>query len=136
MARPSGGYVPIQNSELVHVTGARGVGRVNLNEVAEVTLFIRGPASSSDLESHVRELGKVRAVLRRYMSAAQFADKHGANVEDLEKIGPFADKYGLSTVAISPAMRTVRLAGTLRNLANAFGVQFSIYQSSQGSYRG
>jgi kumamolisin len=135
MVSPSG-YVPIQNSELIHVPGARSVGRVNLSEVAEVTLFTRGPASDPDLESDVRELSKVRATERQHMSAAQFADRYGADPDDLAKIEPFANNNGLSAVAISPASRTVRLTGTLSNFAKAFDVQFSNYQSSQGSYRG
>ena len=135
MVAPSG-YVTLQNSELVHSVGARSIGRVNLNEVTEVTVFTRGAHSAPDLESHVQELGNLRVSERRYMSGTHFADGYGADPADLAKISEFAVNNGLTTVAIAPAARVVRLIGTLSNFAKAFNVQFSTFASKHGSYRG
>jgi kumamolisin len=130
-------YVSIPNSELVHAPGARSVpGRVNLGEVAEVALFVRGPSSGSDLEAHVQAQGSLRASRRQHLTRADLAEKYGADKTDLDAISRFASDAGLTVTAISPAQRIVRLAGPLSSFAEAFQVQFGTYQSPQGSYRG
>jgi kumamolisin len=135
-ARPTR-YVPIHGSELAHLAGARSIpGRLNLNEVAEVALFVRGAAAGDDLQADVHNLGSARVRERQYLSRRSLSDKYGADSADLAAIASFANGAGLTIEAISPAHRMVRLAGPLGSLAQAFNVQFSLYQSPQGSYRG
>jgi kumamolisin len=129
-------YVPIEDSVLNHILGARSVpGRVNLNEVAEVALFVRGP-SSDTLESKVQGLGNLRVRERQYLSRAEVSDNHGADPGDLAAVESFANANNLTVSAISPSQRTIRLSGTLSSIAKAFNVQFAMYNSPQGSYRG
>jgi kumamolisin len=130
------GYVQLQNSEMVHQADAKSVGRPNLSEAAEVILVARGPSSSPDLEADVHSLSSSRASDRRYVTRAEFSDNYGADPGDLERIEAFANNHGLTVAAVSPAQRVVRLVGTLADLAKAFDVQFAIYRSSLGSYRG
>ena len=129
-------FFPIRDSEVSHIVGARSVGRVNLNEVAEVTVFVRGAPSGQDMEAHIGEVGKLRVRQRQYLSRAQLSESYGADPADLATIESFANDSGLTVAAIAPAQRTIRLVGTLGNLAKAFNVQFSIYSSTRGSYRG
>jgi kumamolisin len=75
-------------------------------------------------------------VERQYRTRGEISDLHGADPDDLKAVERFANNHGLTVAAISPAGRTVRLTGTLAKLAETFGVQFSLFQSSVGSYRG
>jgi kumamolisin len=129
-------HVPIPNSELLHVLGARAAGRLNLGETAEVTVFLRGASSSQDVESDAHNLGSLRVSARRYLSRSEAAQAYGAEPADISAVESFANEYGLTVSAISPAQRTIRLAGSLANLGKAFNVQFGLYQSPQGLYRG
>jgi kumamolisin len=129
-------YVALQGSELIHVPNARVAGGINLNDVTEVTLFTRRGPSSPDLAARVQLLGSARASERQYLSRQEIADQYGADTADLDAIEKFANEQSLTVVAVSPGQRSIRLAGTLSNLASAFKVQFSQYQSSLGSYRG
>jgi kumamolisin len=66
---------------------------------------------------------------RRYASREEWADKHGADPADLQKVQSFADQAGLTVVNADPARSKVTLRGTAAQVSGAFGAQF------EGMYR-
>jgi kumamolisin len=129
-------FVPLKDSELTHVPGARSMGRVNPQQVAEVLVRVRSAASDDSLDAEVDSISGLRVRERTYLTPEAFAAKFAADATDLAKIESFANDYNLSVEAISPAACSVRVLGTLENLAKAFNVSFANFNSAMGSYRG
>jgi len=128
--------VPVPDSELVHLPGAVPVAPANPNEVAEVTLLVRGKSTDDEIQTLLEREGQRRIRERRYLTPDQFALNHGATEADILKVLHFANENSLSVVGASPRRRVVRMIGTLANLSKAFDVRLSIYRSSRGAYRG
>jgi kumamolisin len=129
-------FVPVPDSELPRVHQARVIRpNVNLNEIAEVTLYVRSDPSSESLGSLVDDMGNLRVSERRYLSRSEFAQGHAADPGDLDAVERFAAQNGLAISATNPTRRTVRVTGRLGNLAKAFNVQLQTHQSSRGTYR-
>jgi len=129
-------FIAVPDSELTHVAGARLAGQVNPNEVAEVTLFVRAAQSSHDIEGGAQNLGGLRVRDRQYLTRENLTEAYGADPSDLATIESFANDSGLTVQAASTSQRTIRIAGTLASLAKTFKIQFAMFQSSQGPYRG
>jgi len=123
-------FVPVKDSELPSLPGAKFLGPSDPNEIAEVTLFVRAPASAEPIDSLVDQLGKSRVHARQYLSRDEFAASQGADPDDLAKVESFANNNNLSVEATRPSQRTVRVTGTLRDLGNAFNVKLSNYRPS------
>jgi kumamolisin len=134
MASPKD-HVPVPDSELPPVPGASIASRVNPNEIAEVTLFVRASASAESINSYVEKLGNLRVLDRQNMSRDAFAANQGADPADLEAVVRFANDNNLSIASISPSHRMLRVKGRLDDLAKAFKVQLSNYQSRRGNFR-
>ena len=129
-------FIAVPDSELTHVTGARLAGQVNPKEVAEVILFVRAAQSSQDIEGGAHNLGRLRVRDRQYLTREHLTEVYGADPSDLATIESFANDSGLTVQAASTSQRTIRITGTLASLAKAFNIQFAVFQSSQGPYRG
>ncbi len=127
--------VPLEDSALVHIPGARLAGLVNPNEVAEVTVFVRSSSSSSNLDSAIEEMASRPVGQRQHLSRQEFTAKYGADPGDMEKIETFANDHGLSVSAIDLGKRSARLIGPIGNFAKAFNVPLSNYSSPRGPYR-
>jgi kumamolisin len=134
MASPKD-HVAIPESELPVVPQSSVIGRVNPNEVAEVTLFVRSSPSATPIGAVLDELAGTRIADRKYLTRDALAANHGADPADLTAIARFAGRNNLSVAAISPGQRTIRLSGKLSDLSNAFKVQLATYRSNRGVYR-
>jgi kumamolisin len=129
-------FVPVKDSEIPRIQRAYTVRpNVNLNEVADITLYIRSDPSNQSLDSVVEGLGTVRVSDRQYLSREEFAQGHSADPDDLDAVERFAASNGLAISSTSPTKRIVRITGKLGSLAKAFNVQLQTLQSPQGTFR-
>src|SRR5208283_1842613 len=126
--------VTIAGSERTPLHGARLVGPANPQELIEVILTLK-PASSTALPS-LERTGNVKPHERTHLSREEFASKHGADPNDVAKIGAFAHDHGLSVGEVNLAARTVVLSGTVQAMSEAFGVTLQMYDHPSGTYRG
>jgi kumamolisin len=126
--------VAIPGSERTAVPGARVVGAPDPQQQINVTLVLRrrpgstGPTRPEHVEA--RRPGE-----RRYLDRKEFAEAHGASLEDIAKVQAFAHDHHLTVVEVSPARRVVRLSGSVANLSAAFGVYLANYEHADGKYR-
>src|SRR6266571_2581676 len=132
-APPSSFRVP--GSERVPLPGASRVAPADPNERVEVSVEVRR-RPGSDLESDLRNDELRPPGERRYLTHEEFAALHGADPEDIRQIEDFAAEHGLDIVETNLERRTVRLAGPVAAMSQAFGTDLHRYDYPGGSYRG
>jgi kumamolisin len=124
----------ISGSERQPVRGARVIQNAHPDQTIEVSVRLR-----SKTESKREEMKAALAMPGfKHMSRTQFENTHGADPADLDKIKKFAEEYHLKIheTGTELARRTVLLAGTVKNLEKAFGVELKEYSHPQGNFRG
>ena len=113
---------PVAGSERPPLAGARRVGDPDPDKRAEVTLTLRR-RGGEDPQGAV--------------DRAQFAERYGADPEDIRRIEDFAADHDLDVVQADPARRTVVLRGRLADLSAAFGAELGLYEHPElGTFRG
>ena len=115
------------------VPGARRAGPADPRQEITVSVFLRrGAGPFPDLAA----LGATPVTARRYLSREEFAARCGARPRDREAVRSLAADAGLRVVADDPSRRTLRLAGTVADVARAFDARLYRYLHARGSYRG
>jgi kumamolisin len=113
--------------------GALAIGKADPTERLEVTVLVRRQAAS-ELASRVGQLAQ--GTRADHLTREQFAQRHGANKDDIAAVEDFADKQGLVVVQMDAARRTIVLAGTVAQFNDAFGVELQQFEHEGGTYRG
>src|SRR5919109_5243765 len=123
-------HVPVPGSERTALPGARAVGAPHPKERIEVTLYVRPRIGATALKEAlaVERLGAMMPAERRHMTHEEFAAAYGADPKDLATIEAFAQAHGLTVTEVSPAKRSVVLAGTVAAFSEAFGVSLATYE--------
>ncbi|MFL6697598.1 MAG: protease pro-enzyme activation domain-containing protein [Vitreoscilla sp.] len=121
----------LPGSERQPLAGARAIGPVRPDERIEVTLRVRPKAPIAQAQPD-----DTHPARRSYLTREEFADAHGADPQDVARIGAFAQAHGLAVVESDVARRSVVLSGTVESMNNAFGVQLQQYEHDSGTYRG
>jgi kumamolisin len=131
-------HVPVPGSERRVLTGARAVGTPHLKERIEVTLYVRPRTGITAMKGALAadRLGATMPAERRYMTHEEFTAAYGADAKDLATIEAFAKAHGLTVTEVSPAKRSVVLAGTVAAFSEAFKVSLATYEYWGGIYRG
>jgi kumamolisin len=131
-------HVPVPGSERHVLTGARAVGTPHLKERMEVTLYVRPRIGITALKGALAadRLGATMPAERRDMTHEEFTAAYGADAKDLATIEAFAKAHGLTVTEVSPAKRSVVLAGTVAAFSEAFKVSLATYEYWGGIYRG
>ncbi len=105
----------------------RRVQAADPDQAIEATIVIRRPAARL-LAAHI---GQSRAEIEQQLAA---------DPADMAAVRNFAGHAGLSIVEESPVKRIVRVAGTIRQMNAAFGIEIGQYQDADGksmvSYEG
>jgi kumamolisin len=114
----------VAGSQKKALAKAKVVGKVKPDERIEITVVLRprGAGAATPKAAAVSTL-KAAAHLpgrRQYVTRETFAATRGADPNDMAKIEAFAQEHHLTVVEASLPMRTVRLAGTVENLTEAF----------------
>ena len=61
------------------------------------------------------------------MSRADYADRHGADPADVERVRAFSKKHGMRELDCHMDRRTLRLSGSVQSMQDAFGVDMGQY---------
>ena len=124
-----------EGSEREPIPGARRARRQNDAERVELTLVLRRRSLPSEFPDVIGE-GRQRPTERTYLSREEFAVRHGARADDLERVKEFARVHHLELGAISVGGRTVQVAGPAHVLARLFGTKLERWSYPGGEYRG
>ena len=132
---PTSSRYTVPGSERTAMPGAKAVGDVLPSERIEVSVRLRAPAGARSLADGGALDDKLPAQ-REYLSREEYATRHGADPQDVEKVASFAKAHQLVVVAAEPARRTVVLSGTASAMSAAFGVTLHQFEHEGGTYRG
>ena len=125
--------VTLKGSERKALPGSRIVAPASQDERFEVTVLLRR-RRQQELHEHIAALGAGRPVTA--LTREEFAQRHGADAQDIKAVTGFAQEHGLAVVQAHAARRTVILSGTVRQFSEAFSVQLHHCHFDGGSYRG
>jgi kumamolisin len=134
MATTSSRHV-IPGSEKQPLPGAQATGPVRPDERIEVTLRLRARTPLQALATNGIN-DDTHPGQRRYLTRDEFATAHGADPQDIAKIGEFAKAHGMVVVSSDVARRSVQLSGDTKSMNDAFGVALQQYDHDGGTYRG
>lgn len=70
------------------------------------------------------------------LSRTDFAQRFGADPEDVQKVEEFAAFHKLTVGDVDLARRSIMVIGTVANMNEAFGTQLRLFQSPDGVFRG
>ena len=132
---PTSTRVELPGSQRLPAPGARRLGTADPSAAAEVTVLLRRP-SRSPPPPFLDTWRRVRADRPPFLSRTEFAARHGADDDDVDALRAFARAYDLRISRVDGSARAVRVAGTVGDLARAFGTTMHRYVGPHGSYRG
>jgi len=118
----NGAKVPLPGSQR-HPIGTR-VGPAQQNAVIEVSIILKP-----------KEAVAIPPTGGPFLTREEFADRYSADAAAIEKVKEFAQANGLTVTAVSPVRRTVKLSGTVGQMARAFSVQLEHYTHNSHTYR-
>jgi kumamolisin len=114
--------IPIDGSERPALADARRIGEPDPGRRIEVTVTLRRRGGDEPTEA---------------VDRATFAERYGADPADVERVEQFATEHGLDVVQVSPARRTVVLAGPIAAMSAAFDAKLALYEHPDlGTFRG
>jgi kumamolisin len=127
--------VKIHASLLPPLAGSREIGLRDPNEIVYLTVLVRPRIPRSEVTKHVEHQAGLSPGDRQHMTRSQFAQAHGADPADLDKVKAFATSEGLTVLDASVPRRTVHLMGTVAAVDKAFGVVLKTYEHDSTVYR-
>src|ERR1019366_6189702 len=110
----------VAGSERAPLQGARLTGPANPQERIDVILLLR--AATSEALSSPQRTDNAKPHEKVHLSHTEYEAQHGADPEDVAKIGAFAHDHGLDVGEVNLAGRTVVLSGTVQAMSEAFNV--------------
>jgi hypothetical protein len=135
VASPASVHRRLEGSELTLAEGARLLAPAEPTEAVTVRVCLRPRPDGPALPDHDHWMATPPG-RRRFLSAEEFAARHGACEEDIAAIASFAETYGLDVIEIGVASRAVVLRGAVENVSRAFAVELGRYESPAGTYLG
>jgi kumamolisin len=119
----------IPGSHPAALAGAHLIGPAPADERLEITVRLRRKASLQ-LADYAGALER-----RQYLTREQYADIHGADQADIDRVKAFAQQAGLVVVDSDCARRSVFLSGTVQQVAAAFGTTIDLVEHDAGVSR-
>jgi kumamolisin len=116
----------VTGSEKQALPNAKVIGEVDPAERIEVTVVLRprvsagGPRTAKALADEAMSAATQLPEQRQYLTREEFAAQRGADPADMAKVEAFAQGHNLTVIEASLAKRSVRLAGTIGDLTDAF----------------
>jgi kumamolisin len=111
MPGESGSLVRLAGSERASLPEATDAGTLDTSQRAEVTVVVRRRA---EIPAEIVEGPTV-------LTADELAERYGADPADVDLVRQELSSRGLEVTDVQPATRRIKVAGTLANLASAFG---------------
>ncbi|MBR0835013.1 S8/S53 family peptidase [Bradyrhizobium manausense] len=124
--------VTLANSARKLPKGAKLVGAVDPKQEIEISVRLRAKRADDE---QVMALGAQPPRERQYLSRSEFAEQMGADPADVAKIDDFAHHHDLNVKSVHLASRTVKLTGTVKAMAAAFGVKLNKVKHEGATYR-
>ena len=121
-----GSLVELPGSERTALAGAADAGPLDTSQRAEITLITRRR------DTMPAEIVTGPTVL----TIDELADRYGTHPDDISLVTEVLAGYGLEVTAVYPATRRIMVAGTLADLASAFGTTLRQVSSPDLSGRG
>jgi len=119
--------VTVPGSEKQALANAKIVGNVDPTDRIEITVVLRprisgesALKSKSAAASLAMAGGAIEPAERKYLSREEFETQRGADPKDVTKVEDFAHQHNLTVVDVNLAKRSIRLAGTVKDLTAAF----------------
>ena len=116
--------VALRGSERQPLRDSQTVGRPDPNSRVTVTVLLR--RRNSDLPEPGSEI----------LTREQFASRFGASPADVVPVEEFAAENDLTVVDVDLARRSIKLAGTVANMNEAFATELLLFQHPDGLFRG
>ncbi len=127
--------VQVHASLLPPIAGSREIGPRDPNEIVHLTVIVKPHTPRSEVTKWVEQQAGLHPRDRQHMTRSQFAQAHGADPSDLDKVKAYATSEGLTVVDSSVPRRTVHLMGTVAAVDKAFGVALKTYEHGTTVYR-
>lgn len=118
----------LENSLRQPSAGSKRIGPVDPAETLPITITVRRQPGSPSLPDQ-EHWASTPPGERRFLSTEEFAERYGADPEDLELVANFVREHGLTVVEKNPSQRTVLASGTAANLNKAFAVELGRYET-------
>ena len=128
--------VSVPGSKRTLPAGARLVGQPDDDLHVEVTILVRRRSAARPAVVVEEISANAGRRLPRHLAHDEFADRYGADLSDLERVAAFGREHELEVVSRDVSRRTVVLGGPVSALAEAFTVEFGLYEHEGGHYRG
>jgi kumamolisin len=100
----------------------------------EVTLKLRTRPPDQAWKRRIEGLLRAPLNRRRYLTRAEHEIAFGCRTEDLVRVDAFAHRHGLTVVDCQHRKRTVRLAGSVEQIQQAFGVRLRSIRLRRATY--
>jgi len=124
MPDESGSLVLLAGSERAPIPEATAAGTLDTSRRAELTVVIRRRA----------ELPEEIVTGPTVLTSEELAERYGADPADVDLVREQLGSRGLEITDVQPATRRIKVAGTLADLASAFGT--TLTQVSSPDHRG
>ncbi len=123
--------VVLPNSTHTLPAGSMLQHKTSPNQWIEVTL---GVARKKPLPS-LADMEKQKPRERKYMTRDQLENEYGVTNDAMDKITAYAHAHNLQVTRTEPGAALVRLAGTVQDISNAFGVTlFDYHHDKLGNF--
>ena len=120
MSDESQPLVQLPGSERAPLAIATPAGPLDTSERAELTLVLRRRA---DIPAEIVEGPTV-------LTRDELAERYGADPADVDLVRQTLTSLGLEVIAVHPATRRIKVAGTVGELSRAFGVTLQLVRST------
>jgi kumamolisin len=129
--------IAIPGSNRPPVPGATLVGKADLSERIDVSVYVRRTSRPHRWNAEARQNSLKLPRQRRYLSRSEFNAVFGADTSDLNKVAAWARAKKLTVRSSSVSKRRVVVRGSVARVGAAFGVELNDYAHEKlGSYRG
>jgi kumamolisin len=119
----------IAGSEKQPLANATPIGEVDPKERITVTVLLRRRGGAPTVTT-------TRGGAAAPMAREAFAEQHGADPADVDRLEDFAHTHHLTVDAVDLAARTVKLSGTVGDLIQAFEPELKLYRVGRRKVRG
>lgn len=126
-SRVPSNYRRIESSELKPGPGAELLDPADPADSLKVTIVVRRRADGPAVPDHAY-YAKTPPSQRRRLPETEFAQKYGADEDDLAAVTRFAEAQGLEILDRNAARRLIVASGTVAQLNEAFAVTLNTYR--------
>jgi hypothetical protein len=126
----SAGYRPLPGSERPQIPGSTLIGPVDATERVSVTLLLRQKPGSPDLPD-LQHWQDTTPSKRRFLSADEFYESHGAAEDDVNAVVEYLSSHGLHVLDRHTGRRRIVAEGTAAEVNAAFQITLNRYRAPE-----